>query len=81
MTNKAQFSSALRQRDAKIVRRLRKTSFNLEALGAKYGLTRQRIQQIVERVLTHYPAIPVCIFGLVRIAASNSFRLRVAFCP
>jgi hypothetical protein len=31
----AQFCSALRQRDAKIVRRLRKTSFNLEALGAE----------------------------------------------
>jgi hypothetical protein len=31
-----------RQRDAKIVRRLRKTSITLEAPGAEYGLTRRR---------------------------------------
>jgi hypothetical protein len=40
---------AARQRNAKIVRRLRNSSITLEALGAEYGLTRQRIQQIAKR--------------------------------
>jgi hypothetical protein len=39
----------LRHRYAKIVRRLRKSSMTPDALGAEYGLTRQRIQQIAKR--------------------------------
>ena len=35
-------------RNAKIVRRLRNTSLTLEAVGAEFGLTRQRIQQIAK---------------------------------
>jgi DNA-directed RNA polymerase sigma subunit (sigma70/sigma32) len=45
---KAQFRS-VRQRNAKIVQRLRHSSVTLEALGAEYGLTRQRIQQSAKR--------------------------------
>jgi DNA-directed RNA polymerase sigma subunit (sigma70/sigma32) len=47
--NRAQSRKAVRQRNTKIVRRLRKTSLTLETLGAEYGLTRQRIQQIAKR--------------------------------
>jgi len=46
---KAQSRGAVRQRNAKIVRRLRNTSMTLKALGAEYGLTGQRIQQIAKR--------------------------------
>jgi hypothetical protein len=45
----AKARSALRQRNAKILRRLRNTSMTLETLGAEYGLTRQRIQQIAKQ--------------------------------
>ena len=39
----AQSRTTARQRNAKIVRRLRNTSLTLEAVGAEFGLTRQRI--------------------------------------
>jgi DNA-directed RNA polymerase sigma subunit (sigma70/sigma32) len=46
---KAQAVRTVRQRNALIVRRLRKTqSITLEALGAEYGLSRQRIHQIAK---------------------------------
>ena len=38
-----------RERDAKIVWRLRNSVVTLEALGAEYGLTRQCVQQIAKR--------------------------------
>jgi hypothetical protein len=44
----AQSRMTARQRNAKIVRRLRNTSLTLEAVGAEFGLTRQRIQQIAK---------------------------------
>ena len=44
----AQSRTTARQRNAKIVRRLRNTSLTLEAVGAEFGLTRQRIQQIAK---------------------------------
>jgi len=43
-----QSRTTARQRHAKIVRRLRNTSLTLEAVGAEFGLTRQRIQQIAK---------------------------------
>ena len=43
-----QSRTTARQRHAKIVRRLRNTSLTLEAIGAEFGLTRQRIQQIAK---------------------------------
>ena len=45
---KVQSSVSVRQRNAEIVRRLRNTSLTLEAIGAEFGLTRQRIQQIAK---------------------------------
>ena len=44
----AQSRTTARQRNAKIVRCLRNTSLTLEAVGAEFGLTRQRIQQIAK---------------------------------
>jgi DNA-directed RNA polymerase sigma subunit (sigma70/sigma32) len=46
---KAQSRRSIHQRNAEIVRRLRETSLTLEAVGAEFGLTRQRIQQIAKR--------------------------------
>jgi len=45
---KVQSGVSVRQRNAEIVRRLRNTSLTLEAIGAEFGLTRQRIQQIAK---------------------------------
>ena len=45
---KVQSGVSVRQRNAEIVRRLRNTSLTLEAVGAEFGLTRQRIQQIAK---------------------------------
>ena len=45
---KVQSGVSVRQRNAEIGRRLRNTSLTLEAIGAEFGLTRQRIQQIAK---------------------------------
>ena len=45
---KVQSGVSVRERNAEIVGRLHNTSLTLEAIGAEFGLTRQRIQQIAK---------------------------------